>query len=119
MKVWLKISTIIAVGALLGACHRQPSADNSIGHDLDAIEQRGTLLALTDYNSISYFTYRGTPMGYQYELLQDLAQRLGLKLELRVSNNLENDFDELVNHDVDLLAINLTITAERQKIMNF
>ena len=117
--MWLKIPTIIAVGALLGACHRQPSADNTIGYDLDAIEQRGTLLALTDYNSISYFTYRGTPMGYQYELLQDLAQRLGLKLELRVSNNLENDFDELVNHDVDLLAINLTITAERQKIMNF
>ena len=119
MKVWLKISTIIAVGALLGACHRQPSADDSIGHDLDAIEQRGTLLALTDYNSISYFTYRGTPMGYQYELLQNLANKLGLKLELEVSNNLEKDFDDLANHKVDLLAINLTVTAERQKLMNF
>ena len=120
MKRWLKISTIIAIGALLGACHRQPNADDSnISHDLDAIQQKGKLVALTDYNSISYFIYRGTPMGYQYELLRDLAQRLGLELELRVSNNLENDFDELVNHDVDLLAINLTITAERQKIMSF
>ena len=109
MKRWLKISTIIAIGVLLGACHRQPNADDSnISHDLDAIQQKGKLIALTDYNSISYFIYRGTPMGYQYELLRDLAQRLGLELELRVSNNLENDFDELVNHDVDLLAINLT-----------
>ena len=120
MKRWLKISTIIAIGILIGACHRQPNADDSnISHDLDAIQQKGKLVALTDYNSISYFIYRGTPMGYQYELLRDLAQRLGLELELRVSNNLENDFDELVNHDVDLLAINLTITAERQKIMSF
>lgn len=120
MKEWLKISTIIALGALLGACHRQSNADDAnISHDLDAIEQRGTLLALTDYNSISYFTYRGTPMGYQYELLQNLANKLGLKLELKVSNNLEKDFDDLTNHKVDLLAINLTITAERQKMMNF
>ena len=120
MRRWLEILTVAFVGTLFGACHQQPSAnEQNVSHDLDAIEQRGTLLALTDYNSISYFTYRGTPMGYQYELLQDLAQRLGLKLELRVSNNLESDFDELVNHKVDLLAINLTITAERQKIMSF
>ena len=120
MKEWLKISTIIALSTLLGACHRQPNAgDANISHDLDAIEQRGTLLALTDYNSISYFTYRGTPMGYQYELLQNLANKLGLKLELEVSNNLEKDFDDLANHKVDLLAINLTVTAERQKLMNF
>ena len=116
MKVRLNILTVFSLCLLLSACNHKPSSDSdAASHDLDAIEQRGTLLALTDYNSISYFTYRGTPMGYQYELLQDLARRLGLKLELRVSNNLENDFDELVNHDVDLLAINLTITAERQK----
>ena len=58
-------------------------------------------------------------MGYQYELLQDLANKLGLKLELEVSNNLEKDFDDLANHKVDLLAINLTVTAERQTLMNF
>ena len=120
MKVRLNILTVAALCLLAMSCNRQPSGDSAnASHDLDAIENRGTLLALTDYNSISYFTYRGTPMGYQYELLQDLAKRLGLKLELRVSNNLENDFDDLVNHKVDLLAINLTVTAERQKMMNF
>ena len=120
MKVRLNILTVAALCLLALDCNRQPSGDSAnASHDLDAIENRGTLLALTDYNSISYFTYRGTPMGYQYELLQDLAKRLGLKLELRVSNNLENDFDDLVNHKVDLLAINLTVTAERQKMMNF
>ena len=120
MKRWLHILTIAVVGVLLGACHHHPSADEpKISYDLDAIEERGELLALTDYNSISYFTYRGTPMGYQYELLQNLANKLGLKLKLEVSNNLERDFDDLANHKVDLLAINLTVTAERQKIMSF
>lgn len=120
MKVRLNILTIFALGAMLSACQQQPAADTANnGHDLDVIEQRGTLLALTDYNSTSYFTYRGTPMGYQYELLQNLANKLGLKLELEVSNNLERDFDDLANHRVDLLAINLTVTAERQKMMSF
>lgn len=120
MKVILNILTIFALSAMLSACQQQPAADSANeGHDLDAIEQRGTLVALTDYNSTSYFTYRGTPMGYQYELLQNLANKLGLKLELEVSNNLERDFDDLANHRVDLLAINLTVTAERQKMMSF
>ncbi len=120
MKCWLNILFFMAFGMLLGACHHQKASDaESQNHDLDAIRQKGKLVALTDYNSISYFTYRGTPMGYQYELLQNLASKLGLKLELEVSNNLERDFDDLANHKVDLLAINLTVTAERQKMMSF
>lgn len=119
MKTVVKvISTILVVGCLV-SCKQKPIELTTENHDLETITKRGKLVALTDYNSISYFIYRGTPMGYQYELLQDLAKSLDLELEMVVSNNLENDFDDLVNHKVDILAINLTITAERQKIMSF
>lgn len=121
MKVSLQILFAVALSLVMAGCHgRQPKANGEeVGYDLDVIESRGKIVALTDYNSISYFIYRGTPMGYQYELLQDLAKKLDLQLEIKVSNNLEKDFEDLVNHNVDLLAINLTVTAERQKIMNF
>ena len=29
--------------------------------------------AITDYNATSYFIYKGEPMGYQYDMLRDLA----------------------------------------------
>ncbi len=119
MKNAIKILTLISITLALAGCHHQAQVNENENHDLDAIVQRGKLIALTDYNSISYFIYRGTPMGYQYELLHNLAESLDLDLEIRVSNNLEQDFDDLANHKIDIIAINLTITAERQKLMNF
>src|SRR6478736_260166 len=52
--------------------HSEPA----VSLDLDAIVKRGYLNALVDNNSISYFIYKGRPMGYEYELLQQLADHL-------------------------------------------
>ncbi len=109
---------LFLMAVLLVSCNNHQT-NNTTSTDLDAIQKRGKLIALTDFNSISYFIYRGTPMGYQYELLKDLAAELDLDLEIHVSNNLQQSFDMLINNECDLLAINLTITSERQKLVNF
>lgn len=80
---------------------------------------RDKIVAITDYNSTNYFVYRGQLMGYQYELLQELADHLGKRLEVIVDNNLNEKFDRILTGDVDLIAANLTITAERKKIADF
>jgi membrane-bound lytic murein transglycosylase F len=87
--------------------------------DLDIIKEKGKIVVLTDYNSTSYFIYRGQPMGYQYELLQELADYFGLQLEVIVSNDLNNSFNKLETGDVDLIAANLTVTKQRKQIMDF
>ena len=58
-------------------------------------------------------------MGYQYELLRDLANHLDIKLEVVVSNNLEETFNCLMMGDCDLIAYNLTVTTERKKQFSF
>lgn len=87
--------------------------------DLEKITRKGKIVVLSDFNSTSYFIYRGQPMGYQFELLQELADNLGLKLEVRVSNDLENSFNRLLDEEVDLIAANLTVTKQRKEIMAF
>ncbi len=87
--------------------------------DLDAIRERGKLVALTDFNSISYFIYRGEPMGFQYELLREFADYLQIELEIVTENDLSLSFDMLNNGEVDLLAQNLTINNERKRIVKF
>ena len=69
--------------------------ENSVDRDLDAIIQDGVLRALVVYSSTSYFLYKGQPMGFEYELLQQLADHLNLKLEIIVSDNLDNQFEVL------------------------
>lgn len=55
-----------------------------VNRDLADIVQRDTLVALTAYNSTSYFLYRGSPMGYEYELLKDFADEAELTLIMQV-----------------------------------
>jgi membrane-bound lytic murein transglycosylase F len=88
-------------------------------HDLEEIREKGKLVVVTDYNSTSYFIYRGQPMGYQYQMLQELAKYLDLRLEVEVSNDLNESFTALNSGDVDLIAVNLTVTADRMNKVAF
>ncbi len=88
-------------------------------NDLELIRKEGLLKVVTDYNSISYFIYRGQPMGFQFEMLQALADHLELKLDVSVSNDLVKNFRDLSDGDVDLIAMNLTVTADRKKQVHF
>jgi len=87
--------------------------------DLPLIREKGKLSVVTDFNSISYFIYKGQPMGFQYELLSELAQYLDIELELKANNNLSANFEGLINGDYDLIASNLTITNARRELVDF
>lgn len=86
---------------------------------LEKITAEGVIKVVTDFNSTSYFIYRGQPMGYQYELLQELADFLEVKLEVVANNNMQEKFDMLSEGTVDLIAVNLTVTAERKEFLEF
>ena len=90
-----------------------------VKRDYPAIEEEGVLRAITIYSSTSYFLYRGQPMGYEYELLQRLADHLNLELEIVVAKNLDNEIKMLNSGKGDLIAHGLTVTKERKKRINF
>lgn len=87
--------------------------------DIDSIKTRGRLIALTGYSSSSYFVYKGQPMGYEYEMLQLLADYLDLDLDIVIVRNLDRIFSMLNEGRGDILAYNMTVTKERQKKVRF
>jgi peptidoglycan lytic transglycosylase F len=92
---------------------------NSAQRDLAMIQQEGKLKVVTDFNSINYFIYRGKPMGFQYELLQALSDYLGLEIEVKVNNDLQSNFQNLVDGKTDIIASNLTMTSDRKAMFDF
>ena len=92
---------------------------NPISRDLDEIIKDGKLKALAVYSPTSYFLYRGQAMGFEYELLERLADYLDLELEIHISKNIDDMFLQLNKGDVDIVAYGLTITNERKKIVSF
>ena len=62
--------------------------DEAMG-DLQQIKDSGELVVLTLYSSTSYFNYRGQEMGFQYELSEQFAKSLGVKLHVVVARNVQ------------------------------
>jgi membrane-bound lytic murein transglycosylase F len=91
----------------------------SIELDLAAIKKRGYLEAIIDNNSISYFIYKGTPLGYEYELLQHLCKSLKVKLKIKVISGIDEAINQLNKGGGDVLAFPLTITKERTNYLSF
>lgn len=116
------ISILLLLSLSVLGCRNKKLQDTSqvaCTIDLDEIKERGKIIAVTDYNSTEYFIYRGEPMGYQYDLMKALADHLDLKLEVIVESDLQNTFEYLNSGKCDLIALNLTITRERGKIVTF
>lgn len=87
--------------------------------DLEQIKEKGKLVALTGYNSYSYFIYRGEPMGYEYELIKKFADYLGVELEIIVVRDIDKMFEMLNSGQGDIIAFNLTVTLDRKEKVEF
>jgi membrane-bound lytic murein transglycosylase F len=87
--------------------------------DLPQIREKGKLTVVTDYNSINYFIYRGQPMGFQYEMLRELAAHLNVNLEFKANNDVAANFESLINGEFDIIASNLTVTNARREMVDF
>jgi membrane-bound lytic murein transglycosylase F len=85
--------------------------------DLDAIRKRGKLVAITDFNSIDYFLYRGEPMGFNYELLKSFSDFTGIDLEIVAENSIDRAVQMVNTGEADLLAFGLTpVSSEKDDI---
>ncbi|MFT5779422.1 MAG: membrane-bound lytic murein transglycosylase F [Crocinitomicaceae bacterium] len=114
-----------AVMAVAFSCVMEKEHDNetferpSVPIDLPEILQKGKLTVLFENSTTSYFIYKEKKMGFEYELLRLFAEEIGLDLEVKVVNNLDNLIDMVNSGEGDLIACNYTITKDRDKIISF
>lgn len=87
--------------------------------DLEDILAKKELTALVDYSTTSYFLYRGRPMGFEYELLQEFCKSIQVELTVIPINDLSSVMDSLNAFEGDLIAANLTKTKSRMEEVSF
>lgn len=109
----------------IAGCRQSPeeAAANKVeagsGSAFERALNSGKIRVLTDYNTVNYYIYRGEPMGYQYELLKTFAKHLGLRLELRIEQDLGSAQALLDSGQADMIALNMTVTGERVRRFDF
>lgn len=109
---------------LLVACSscEQNQESNEAGKNKDYLKdvlERGELRAITTYSGTTYFLYRGEPMGFEYELLQQFTEELGVDLKMVIAEDENELISMLKKGEGDLIAYGYTILEERKKHINF
>lgn len=117
-------SFLLALLLLLCCDKQEPQQEDvfsepTVKIDLDSIQRRGYINVIVDNNSISYFIYKGHPMGYDYELLKLFARRINVSLKLNITAGIGNAIEKLNRGEGDIMAFPLTITKERKKYVSF
>ncbi len=109
MKRTIHICLLAIIACIAFGC--KPKAKRVMPvHDLSQIVDSGELVVLTLYSSTTYFNYRGQEMGYQYELSQQFANELGVKLRIKTARTPIQLVEMLQRGEGDLIAYTLPIT---------
>lgn len=87
--------------------------------DLEEIQKRGFIRAIVDNSSTSYYIYKGRRMGYEFEMLKNLASHLGVRLHLIVTSDIQEAFYMLNKGKADIIAMNLAVDESRFHLANF
>lgn len=103
---------LLAVTGCRGNRTSNHATSEKPAHDLQQIKDSGELVVLTLYSSTSYFIYRGQDMGFQYELSEQFAKSLGVKLKVKVARNVRDLIRKLQAGEGDLIAYTLPVTKE-------
>ncbi len=90
-----------------------------VDFDFDKIKERGYLTAVVDNSATSYFIYKGQPMGYEYEMLNWLAEDLEVDLKIIKENSISTALEKVNRGEADIAAFNLTVTKERKQHVDF
>lgn len=104
-------------------CGNEPDKERKTpavpGLDLPEILKKGTLTVLAENSSTSYFIYRGKKMGFEYEMLREFANEIGVELEIVTITDLNQANSMLNSGEGDIIACNYTVTRERGKDIDF
>src|SRR5207248_10413200 len=86
---------------------------------LEEIVKSGYIRVLTRNNDTSFFIYRGHRMGFDYEIGKKLAQSLGIRVDMIITQSWAEMAPALLKGEGDVIAAEVTVADERKKEVLF
>lgn len=99
--------------------HFDAEKDSKKDVRFDNIMKSKQLTVTLNYNSIDYYIYKGKPMGFQLELLNEFAKHMGLTLKIIIKENIAEEFKTIAQNNSDILAGNFLKTGIRSRFVQY
>lgn len=95
------------------------SQKNKFTNSIEAIKHSGKLKVAISYSPTGFFVYKGTPMGFHYDMAERLAKHLGVSLDLVITKNEQEQLAKLKNREVDIIAESFTNTHSANEFVEY
>ncbi|MDE6309049.1 MAG: transporter substrate-binding domain-containing protein, partial [Muribaculaceae bacterium] len=105
----LIVLTLLGMGALLSCRGKSEDTSNA------EYAHKDTLRVATIYGPASFFSYRDTLMGYDYDFMEALAAHHDKSVRWVVARSIEEAVDMAVDGDVDLIAAPIPVEEAEQE----
>jgi membrane-bound lytic murein transglycosylase F len=105
--------TLVLLILLTAACDLLPKSQ------LDRVKDNGELHVLTRNSATTYYQGPHGPNGLAYDLAAGFAEYLGVKLKIETPESLNQILRKIKTGSADMAAAGLTVTAERQALLDF
>ena len=92
---------------------------NSEKNSLDLIRERGELVVITRNGPTTYYEGLDGKTGFEYDLVKQFAEYLGVKLRIILPDNFSHVIPMLNGHQADLIAAGLTVTEPRKFLVRY
>jgi len=104
-------SLMLAIISVYSSCifkgtYTPNNVQNGIANTVEDIKVIGKLRVALSYSPTGFLVYKGTPLGFQYDLVNKLAKALDVELEVFVTEHENEQLELLKNRKVDLIADN-------------
>lgn len=74
------------------------------------VDEKDTLNVLLFFHASDVFIYRGTTIGFQYDLLKSLEKDLGKQVNLKIEDNYDIIYQELFQNNYDIIVLDFAKT---------
>lgn len=110
----ISAGVILIAAILLGYFGSRLSHPEEFSLDTAHIQLPDTIRVGMLNSPTTYFDYRGTPMGYDYEMVERFAKSQGVAFKVEIGGTISEMLEWLENGKVDILASPVPVTSEFQ-----
>jgi len=111
-ETYLRPITILTVSLLVGTCSAPPPL-------VDQVKRLGELRVVTRNAPTTYYIGASGPAGPEYDLVQGLADELGVELVIHTVDSVAEVMPYLLNENVHMAAAGLSATDSRRRFLDF
>jgi membrane-bound lytic murein transglycosylase F len=121
MKRLYPIISILLLAFLFVSCGAKKTngISEKVSHDLKDIINSDTLKVATMYGSTSYFLFRDELLGFDYEMVENLANYLHVNLKITIARSESEMTRWLEEGKVDIVAYNVIETKALKRKFSF